>query len=58
MERIQGGAPQTLGCPPGTSVILNCTTAQDPTRPLITIDRDNEICKTIFNSCKSYCPFC
>lgn len=58
MESVKGGAPETLGCGPGTSIILNCTTVQDPTRPLITLDRDKEICVTIFNSCKSYCPFC
>ncbi len=58
MQYVQGGAPETLGCGPGTSIILNCTTVQEPTRPLITVDRDKEICVTVFNSCKSYCPFC
>ncbi|WP_298508281.1 hypothetical protein [uncultured Kordia sp.] len=55
---VQGGAPRSLGCPAGTSVLLNCTTTQNPTRPLVTVDPHNEICITIFNSCKSYCPFC
>lgn len=57
-NQVSGGAPRSLGCPGGMSVILNCTTTQDPTRPLITIDPEKELCRTIFNSCKSYCPFC
>ena len=57
MESVKGGAPRSLGCGSGTSAILNCTTAQDDP-PIITMDPKNEICKTIFNSCKSYCPFC
>ncbi|MFK7747680.1 MAG: hypothetical protein AB8B65_04775 [Kordia sp.] len=58
MQQVQGGAPGTFACGPGMSVVLNCTITVDPPRPLITLDPKNEICITVLNSCKSYCPFC
>ncbi len=53
---LHGGAPNTFRCG-AMSRILNCTQGNENGYN-ITLDREKPLCKSIFNSCKSYCPLC